>query len=227
MAEVKPRTYHSPRRREQARQTRDAILTAARDRFLERGYNATTIDEIAAAAGVSKPTVFTAVGSKTQLLKVVRDIAMAGDDDPAPVAERPSVERARDAHTAEEALRLVAAHIASLSGRYARIDEVLRGAAATGEPELAELWETSERQRRIGAGILLGIVRGKGPLRSGLDPHHGEDILSNYMASDIYLRLVHRLGWSAEEFQRWLEITLAWQLLGIGLPSVHEKDLAA
>jgi AcrR family transcriptional regulator len=215
VTDVKPRTYRSPRRQEQARQTRAAILAAARERFLERGYNATTIDEIAAAAGVSKPTVFTAVGTKVQLLKAVRDVAMAGDDDPAPVAQRPSVERAQDAHTAEEALRLIAAHIVALSGRYALIDEVLRGAAATGEPELAELWETSERQRRTGAGILLDIIRGKGPLRPGLDPHQGEDILSNYMASDVYLRLVDHLGWTTEDFQRWLEATLAWQLLGI------------
>jgi AcrR family transcriptional regulator len=217
VTDVKPRSYRSPHRQEQARQTRAAVLAAARERFLERGYNATTIDEIAAAAGVSKPTVFTAVGNKAQLLKVVRDVAMAGDDDPAPVAERPSVERARDAaQTAEEALRLVTAHIVGLFGRYARIDEVLRGAAATGEPELAELWETSERQRRTGAGILLGIIRAKGPLRPGLDPQRGEDILSNYMAPDVYLRLVHRLGWTTEDFQRWLGATLAWQLLGIG-----------
>jgi len=67
-----------------------------------------------------------------------------------------------------------------------------------------------------GAGVLLGIIRGKGPLRPGLDPHRGEDILSNYMASDIYLRLVDHLGWTAEDFQRWLEATLAWQLLGNG-----------
>jgi AcrR family transcriptional regulator len=215
VTDVKPRTYRSPRRQEQARQTRAAILAAARERFLERGYSATTIDEIAAAAGVSKPTVFTAVGNKAQLLKAVRDVAMAGDDDPVPVAQRPTVQHARDAQTAEAALRLIAAHISGLSGRYARIDEVLRGAAA-GEPELAELWETSERQRRVGAGILLGIIRGKGPLRPGLDPQRGEDILSNYMAPDVYLRLVYRLGWTAEDFQRWLEATLAWQLLGIG-----------
>jgi hypothetical protein len=44
----------------------------------------------------------------------------------------------------------------------------------------------------------------------------GDDILSSYMASDVYLRLVHRLGWIAEDFQRWLEATLAWQLLGTG-----------
>jgi hypothetical protein len=36
------------------------------------------------------------------------------------------------------------------------------------------------------------------------------------MAPDVYLRLVHCLGWTAEDFQRWLEATLAWQLLGTG-----------
>ena len=100
MDDVKARPYRSPRRDEQARQTRGAVLAGARELFLDPGYHATTIDEIAAAAGVSKPTVFTAVGNKTQLLKVVRDVAMAGDDAAAPVAERPSVERARDAPTA-------------------------------------------------------------------------------------------------------------------------------
>jgi hypothetical protein len=36
------------------------------------------------------------------------------------------------------------------------------------------------------------------------------------LASDVYLRLVRRLGWIAEDFQRWLEATLAWQLPGTG-----------
>jgi len=47
------RVYDSPRRREQARATRKAILDAARALFTERGYVATTIDAIAATAIVS------------------------------------------------------------------------------------------------------------------------------------------------------------------------------
>ncbi|MGD0603143.1 MAG: hypothetical protein ABSA53_06015 [Streptosporangiaceae bacterium] len=43
-----------------------------------------------------------------------------------------------------------------------------------------------------------------------------EDILSSYVAPDVYLRLVHRLGWTAEDFQRWLEAILTWQLPGTG-----------
>ena len=73
---------------------------------------------------------------------------------------------------------------------------------------------------RCCAGILLGIIRGKGPLRPGLAPRQGEDILSSYVAPDVYLRLylrlVHRLGWTAGDFQRWLEAMMAWRLPGTG-----------
>jgi len=43
---------------------RASVVATGRGPFLERGYTATTIDEIAAAAGVSKQTVLTAVGNK-------------------------------------------------------------------------------------------------------------------------------------------------------------------
>ena len=47
-----PKRYTSEVRDEQARRTRRAIVTAARDLFLARGYAATTIDGIAEAAHV-------------------------------------------------------------------------------------------------------------------------------------------------------------------------------
>ena len=48
----------------------------------------TTVDQIAERAGVSKPTVFASAGSKRSLLKDLYDLAVAGDDQPVPVAER-------------------------------------------------------------------------------------------------------------------------------------------
>ena len=90
MSDVNPsrRGYDSPLRRRQAHATRSAVLAAARELFLEQGYGATTVEQVAARAGVSKPTVFTAVGNKQTLLKVVRDVAMAGDDEPVTINER-------------------------------------------------------------------------------------------------------------------------------------------
>jgi AcrR family transcriptional regulator len=69
---VKPRrSYESPRRTEQARATRVAVLDAARDLFVGRGFVATTVQAIADRAGVSPETVYAAFRSKRALLSAV------------------------------------------------------------------------------------------------------------------------------------------------------------
>src|SRR5262252_1922799 len=83
------RQYRSPVREEGAQRTRQAIVAAASELFLERGYVATSLADVAAAAGVARPTVFAAFGSKPALLQQVLDEALAGDDEPVPVAQRP------------------------------------------------------------------------------------------------------------------------------------------
>jgi hypothetical protein len=98
--------------------------------------------------------------------------------------------------------------------RYAPMDEVLRGAAASGEPELRELWRESEEQRNVGAGLLVDILLTKGALRHGLDRASAVDVLSVFMAPDVHHRLVTDRGWLQWRYLDWLERTLAAQLLG-------------
>lgn len=47
---------------------RDAILVAAVRMFNERGYHATSLDDVAAQLGVSKPVVYHYLGNKEQVL---------------------------------------------------------------------------------------------------------------------------------------------------------------
>ncbi|MGB5103654.1 MAG: helix-turn-helix domain-containing protein, partial [Steroidobacteraceae bacterium] len=47
---------------------RDAVVRAAAQAFNARGYHNTSLDDIAAALGVSKPTVYYYVENKEQLL---------------------------------------------------------------------------------------------------------------------------------------------------------------
>ncbi|HXU93281.1 MAG TPA: TetR/AcrR family transcriptional regulator [Gallionella sp.] len=60
----------SPRqRRKQARPAE--LLAAALDHFVERGFAATKLDDVAAQAGVSKGTLYLYFGSKEELFKAV------------------------------------------------------------------------------------------------------------------------------------------------------------
>lgn len=210
MPDVRPRSYTSPLRQRQAAANRAAILAAARDLFLRQGYAATSIDQIAAAAGVSKPTVFSAVGNKAEVLKVVRDVAMAGDDDPVPVAARPSMQTVIDSPDLATAITAAAAHITAICRRYAGLNDVLREAADS-DPALRALWNAGEDQRLAGARLFAGVLAGKGPLSVGSD--RAADILwGALMALEPYQRLVAGRGWTDDAYQEWLADTIAAQL---------------
>src|SRR5215208_1510689 len=87
---VKPRrSYHSPRRPQQAAATRRSILDAAQRLFEEHGYPATTMEQVAAEAGVALRTVYVAFATKSGLLRALWDLRLKGDQDRAAVAERP------------------------------------------------------------------------------------------------------------------------------------------
>jgi AcrR family transcriptional regulator len=189
------------------------VLEAARELFIGQGYGATTVDQIAARAGVSKPTVFTSVGNKQTVLAEVRDVAMAGDDEPIAVQERPLPQQIVAEPDQRRAVELLAQHIAALCGRYALIDNVLRGAASSGEPGLRELWDTSEAQRLTGARIWADTLSAKGRLRDGVSRDAAVDVLWLYMAPDVYYRLVHGRGWTPKRYEAWLAETLRRELL--------------
>ncbi|NGN64747.1 TetR family transcriptional regulator [Streptomyces sp. A7024] len=59
--------------REGSTRKRAAILSAARDLFLADGFDRTSVDAVAAKAGVSKRTVYDYFGDKRTLLKAVVD----------------------------------------------------------------------------------------------------------------------------------------------------------
>ena len=221
MAEVNrgTRRYISPLRRDAAARTRQAILDAARELFTAQGYTATTVDQIAGRAGVSKPTVFTAVGSKQAILKQLRDIALAGDDQPVPVAQRPWYREALAEPDPRRALRLYARNATAIHRRSAGVHEVLRAAAAA-DKDLHSLWRGSEDERRGGATIVIDALLKKSPLKPGLDRAAAIDIVWILTASDIFWRLVHTRRWSHAQYENWIGDTLCEQLLP---PAEHTR----
>lgn len=207
---VKRRSYVSPIRRASAQSTRRAVLAAAHELFVSQGFLATTIEQVADRAGVSKPTVFTAVGNKTTLLKEVRDVALAGDDAPVRVGERDWYRQMLAAPDAVAVLQRYAAISADISARYAPIDEVLHAASGLSD-ELRQLWDTSESQRLRGATAVVTNVAGKARLRASRSVCI--DLVWNLIAPDHYTRLVHQRQWSKDRFKRWLGDALCTQVL--------------
>src|SRR3954469_25999190 len=73
------------------RLARRAVVDAARQLFLERGYARTTMDAISEGSEIPPATVYRLFSSKLGILKTLLDTSIAGDDQPAAVEERPSV----------------------------------------------------------------------------------------------------------------------------------------
>lgn len=206
------RPYDSSRRREQARATRRAVLEAARELFVERGYAPTTIDGIAARAEVSPETIYATFRNKRALLSRLIDVSMAGDDAPVPVLERGWVREMRDEPDPRRRLRILARNGRLILERTAPIYEVLRGAAAA-DPEIASLWELNKAQRFAGQRELLHILTASNPLRDALTAKTAADILFAIGSPETYRLLVVDRGWSADRFERWYSDTLARLLL--------------
>jgi len=206
MSGVKKRVYRSQLRADQAAASRTAVLEAARALFLEQGYGATTMEQVATRAGVSKPTVFASVGNKAAVLKAVRDVAMAGDDDPRPVTQRDDVAAIADATDLDTAIRLAADHITAVVARYHDVHEVLRGAASI-DRAVADLWETAEAERHVGAGHLLDrLARHR---RLVVSRRQAVDRMWLLMAPDNYRRLVVARRWPRSAYRSWLATEIA------------------
>jgi AcrR family transcriptional regulator len=219
MAKVKAdrRQYRSSLREEAARRTRRAVVTAAAALFAERGYTASSLREVADAAGVARPTVAAAFGSKPALLRQVVDEALAGDDEPVPVAERPWFAPVWQAVEPSAVLEAYAGVCTLIGRRAARIFEVVHQAAAESS-EIGELWTTLVRNRRLGAQMVLRRARETGPVRADLAEDHAVDALWLLNDPAVYGSLVRDRGWPEDQYQRWL----ATQMQAAVLPATPE-----
>jgi AcrR family transcriptional regulator len=198
-----PRRYRSVVREEGARRTRRAIVVAAGQLFEQRGYGGTSLSEVAAAAGVARPTVTAAFGSKPALLREVVNEALAGDDEPVPVADRPWFRPIWDAQTHHELLGAYAQVCTLIGARAARVFEVVRR-AADASPDVAELWDTTQHNRRAGAGIVVKQLRSLGPVDGWPGDEQAVDVVWFFNDPAHYNTLVLDCGWREPAFAAWL-----------------------
>ena len=189
-------------RTEQAQRTRSRVIDAATRLFVQQGYATTTMRAIAAEAGVSVPTVELLFGTKAQLLHVVIDVAIAGDDEPVPVLSRAWVAEAQSVRDLADFLFVVAQVVSEAQARSAGVILVAYEAAAA-DPDIQLLILDRESQRERTAAWIVDSVRERADLRPGLDRAGAIDTVWMLMDPVIFSRLRRYRGWSADRYASW------------------------
>src|SRR5581483_7282378 len=111
------------------RRTRAAVVEAARDLFLERGYAATTIEAISERSDTPQATVYRLFSSKLGILKAVLDVSIAGDDQAVGMLDRPHVRALLSDPDPKNQLAGFAAMLRDLMARVAPVHRILADAA--------------------------------------------------------------------------------------------------
>ena len=209
------RHYSSERRQEQARETRRRIVEAARRLFVEWGYAGTTMEAIGSEAGVAVETVYAAFRNKRALLARVIDVSVVGDDEPAPLLERPGPQEVRRERDQRRQSRLFARDIREIMERVGPLFEVMRNAART-EPQIAELLQELLQRRLQGMTFFVQALAGNGPLRESLSEPEAADIVWTLTSAEVHRLLTVDRGWSGDRYESWLGDILVNLLLPTG-----------
>jgi AcrR family transcriptional regulator len=182
------------------------VVAAATKLFATKGYLATSNEDIAAEAGVARPTVFTAVGPKSVILREVLDQAIAGDDAAVPVAERDWWRQTIEEPDAATSIKLLARTMTRIGERLALIARAVETAASI-DPDAAEAWDRYQQQRRIGLREFAeSLTTKRTPTNQAVvrcDVDTMTDTLWTLQPS-AYLRLVADAGWTLERYEAWL-----------------------
>ena len=207
---VKRRPYRSVVRAEAAAETRRKILDAAYRLFVDRGYEAMTMQAVADDAGVALDTVYDAVGKKPLLARLLVETAISNTDRAVPAEERDYVRRMLATADAATKLAIYAGAVVDIHGRLAPLVRALQSAAPK-HPELGALWrEISDRRANNMRKLATNLVS-TGQTRPGLDVARIADVLWGLAAAETYLLYVEQRGWSPADVEAWLAD--AWQRL--------------
>lgn len=214
MNDVKPqrRPYRSRVRKAQAAETREAMLAAANGLFLQKGWVATTIADIAAAAGVSKETVYAVFGNKKALLRELIARAVRGTDHETPLVQQDGIVAIAQETDQARQIELFAAGIAKVLARVAPLMDVARAAAET-DQAMSELYQELQRGRLNNLEWFAGALARNGALRDDMDSASAGRILWRLASPDLFLLMRRVEGASQEACVEWLSTSVKLLLL--------------
>jgi AcrR family transcriptional regulator len=213
--EVNPRRrrYDNRGRQTQAAARRQAILRAGHELLVANGYSATTMTSIAEAAGVSVETVYKGFGNKPELVRQVLGTAVAGDDDPIALIDRPAMQAALHARSGAGILAAFADASTDILVRIGPRLATLLVAGRAGDPEVQEIARAADEQRLADLRRIVDAVSATGDLDPALDPARAADIVWAIGSPELHQRLTVDRGGSHDDYRTWLTSTLQSILL--------------
>ena len=211
MGSVK-RTYQSPLRQETARATRTRIRTAAAELFITHGYTATTMRQIAKAAGVAERTVYATFASKAELFGEVVGVTLVGDDLPVAVADRPQFREAIEAQDPRRALTLLVDYATTLLERAGPL--IMAAVHSSGaDADMRRFDAEGAKATAANAHTMAQALTRLDALRAGVDVQRTADVLFTLSSPHVHHLLRQSCGWTVQQYRDWLLDTLARTLL--------------
>jgi AcrR family transcriptional regulator len=200
-------------RRESARATQWRMVKAAYQLFCDQGYAATTMAQIAEAAGVAIQTLYFTFHTKAALLSRAYDFAVLGDEEPQPPESQDWYRAMAAEPDLVGALRHLVSGVGEITRRATPIELAAR-VASDADPDTRRVMEIHERWRADGFEGMLAILSAKAPLRSGLTLKRATDLLLLHGGADVYRFLVEERQWTHDDWVDWTTSALAEQLFG-------------
>ncbi|MGA8247556.1 MAG: helix-turn-helix domain-containing protein [Nocardioides sp.] len=184
------------RRGRRGTETRRNVEKAAGRLFTEQGYHATTLQQIADAAGVHVQTVYLAYGTKAEVLRAAAAWATSEEDPAIPPQERRWVREIVATDDPRLKLRLYVRHIRDITLTWGPFQQAMRAAIA--EPEVGEKLAAMEEGRFQGPLNLWPAIEAHGQLRDGLSAERAAALTYAIASPDTFRQLLDR-GLSLEE----------------------------
>jgi AcrR family transcriptional regulator len=188
------------------------ILDAAQRLFAEKGYAATTVEAIAAAAGVAVDTVYASFGSKRGVLQALLNVRVGGNEAELDLLARAGPQAVQREPDQRAQLAAFAADVSAILERARPVDDIIRGAAAV-DAEIATLRGETQAYRYRNMRQLVSWLAAKGPLRDGLTEDDAAAIMWTMTSPEVHGLLRVARGWSRERYAAWLAQGLARILL--------------
>jgi AcrR family transcriptional regulator len=156
--------------------------------------------EIAGLAEVSERTVYAVFPTKLDLFNEVIGVAMAGDDRPIPIADRPEFREALDEQDGARALRLSIEGASTLLERAGWL--IMAGYESVGADRgLREAARAGEGARARDLTLVIQSLADHGALRSGLSVEQATDVLLALASPQVHQMLRRDRGRTPEEYR--------------------------